>query len=299
MAGYCRAQSDNEQEDQQQRGQDADKEAIEQLDEEEGQYRDIKGEVAGNIHKSDYRKFWWDVLKPDNYVRKIIESGYRLLFENEEPGRYEEPNNKSAITEMSYVREEVKEMLRKKSVTEVFHKPYCVNPLTVSIRDMGVGKKKKRRLCLDLSRWVNKHIRKESTKLTGLEKSCGILLQGDMQATYDLSAAYHHVRIHDEHKKFLCFMVPEEDGTKRYFQFEVMPFGLASATQCLARVTKPICAHLAGKGIRHSRYIDDGKINARKKEMPHHLKYTLQTAQKSGFCCGSQEDGLTRLGRHV
>ena len=81
----------------------------------------------------------------------------------------------------------------------------------------------------------------------------------------------------------MCFKVSNEVGEDEYYQFQVMPFGLASATQCLARVTKPICAHLAGKGIRHSLYIDDGKINARADKISEHLKYTLQVLRKAGF----------------
>ena len=82
-------------------------------------------------------------------------------------------------------------------------KPHCVNPLTVSIRELAEERKKKR-LSLDLSRWVNKFVKKEATKLTGLEKSCDLLLKDDLQATYDLSAAYHQVNIYEGHKKFLC-----------------------------------------------------------------------------------------------
>ena len=62
-----------------------------------------------------------------------------------------------------------------------------------------------------------------------------------------------------------------------------MPFGLASATQCLARVTKPVCAYLASKGIRHSLYIDDGKVNANATDMERHLRCTLETLKAAGF----------------
>ena len=62
-----------------------------------------------------------------------------------------------------------------------------------------------------------------------------------------------------------------------------MPFGLASATKCLARITKPICALLAKKGIRHSLYIDDGKINAPPHLIEKHLKFTLETLKNAGF----------------
>ena len=266
--------------------QDEDEEtaALEEL-EEEGVYRDVQDEVAaaGNIHKAEFREYWRKVLKPDGYVQKIISEGYRLPFTGGiTPDEYEEPNNKSALQEMDYVREAVRDMVKKRSVTKLNKKPHCVNPLTVSLREIVPGNIKKR-LCLDLSRWVNKFIKKESTKLTGLEKSCEMLLPGDKQATYDLSAAYHHIKIHEDFKKFLCFKVPNEEGLDEFYQFEVMPFGLASATQCLARVTKPICAHLAAQGIRHSLYIDDGKINARADKIAAHLEYTLDVLKRAGF----------------
>ena len=110
-----------------------------------------------------------------------------------------------------------------------------------------------------------------------------------MQATYDLSAAYHHVNINEEHKKYLCFMVPDKEGEAHYYQFQVMPFGLSSATQGLARITKPICAHLASHGIRHSLYIDDGKINATKDKIVQHLEYTLKVLQQAGFVVAPQK----------
>ena len=158
--------------------EDEETEAVEEL-EKEGVYRDVQDEnaAAGNIHRDEFREYWCKILKPDSYVQKIISEGYKLPFEGGVmPGRYEEPNNKSALQEMEYVREAVKDMMKKKLVTKLEKKPHCVNPLTVSLRDMAPGQMKKR-LCLDLSRWINKFIKKESTKLTGLEKSCDTLLQ--------------------------------------------------------------------------------------------------------------------------
>ena len=73
-----------------------------------------------------------------------------------------------------------------KGVTRISKtKPHCVSPLTVSLRDMEEETKK--RLCLDLSRHINKLIRKEQVKLSSLDKALEILLPGDTQAVYDLS----------------------------------------------------------------------------------------------------------------
>ena len=120
-------------------------------------------------------------------------------------------------------------------------------------------------------------------KLSTLQKSFQLLERGDFQATYDLSSAYHHVKIHPDHRKYLGFAVPGPNGEEEFYQFECMPFGLASATKYLARLTKPICALLAREGIRHSLFIDDGKINAPRKLIGKHLERTLEVLDKSGF----------------
>ena len=63
-----------------------------------------------------------------------------------------------------------------------------------------------------------------------------------------------------------------------------MPFGLASAVQLLARLTKPICIFLAKEGIRLSIYIDDGWILALLRELAiQHLQRVLSVMQQAGF----------------
>ena len=219
-------------------------------EEEEVDFKEVDKRVAGNIHKDKYREFWLKNLKPDAWTVRVLKEGYKLPFLTE-PEAYVEPNNKSAKDNSLYLKEEV-EILRSRGVVKkVTQRPHCCSPLTVACRKLASGKVKKR-LCLDLSRKVNKHLKREGVKLATLQKSFQLLERGDVQATYDLSSAYHHVKIHPDHQKFLGFAIPGEDGKDEFYQFECMPFGLASATKCLARITKPICALLAKKGIRLS-----------------------------------------------
>ena len=44
-----------------------------------------------------------------------------------------------------------------------------------------------------------------------------------------MSSGYHHIEIHPEHRKFLGFEWIFEDGSTKYFQLFVLPFGLSSA----------------------------------------------------------------------
>ena len=54
--------------------------------------------------------------------------------------------------------------------------------------------------------------------------------------TFDLTSGYHHIEIHPEHCKFLGFEWTVKDGCTRYFQFCVLPYGLASACYVFTKV---------------------------------------------------------------
>lgn len=231
-------------------------------------------------------------MKPDAWVLNLLEQGYKLPFKDGEPGQaYLEKNNKSALDNLPFVRESVKKYLDKDVIQRWKQRPLCVSPLTVASRELDSEEEIKNRLCLDLSRWINKLLQKENVTLPSLDKVLKTLLPGDFMATYDLSSAYHHVRIHPDHWKYLGFAVPNQDtGEDEYYVFTCMPFGLASATHCLARITKPLCALLAKEGIRNSIYIDDGWIPALLKILAQqHLERTLQVLQQAGFVVSEEK----------
>ena len=141
---------------------------------------------------------------------------------------------------MDYAYEETERWMAKKVVQEVLEPPLCISPLTVAVRTMG--DQEKLRLCLDLSRYINTLLQKEAVKLSGIDKCTQNLLPGDFMATYDLTSAFHHVKIYEGHQQYLGFALPGRRGQKeRYFVFLVMPFGLASAVKCITRITKPLC----------------------------------------------------------
>ena len=52
-----------------------------------------------------------------------------------------------------------------------------------------------------------------------------MLNKGDYFPTSDLTSGYHHIETHPEHRKFLGFGWTFEDGSTRYLQFCVLPFG--------------------------------------------------------------------------
>ena len=67
--------------------------------------------------------------------------------------------------------------------------------------------------------------------------------EGDHFTTFDLPSGYHYIEVHPEHQNFLGFEWTYEDGSTKYFQFCVLPFGLSLAcyvfTKVLCTFTKP------------------------------------------------------------
>ena len=238
--------------------------------------------VAGNIHNSGYRDFWLS-LNPDPFVLGVLQDGHRLPFrEDVVLEEYREPNNRTALDNLPFLRNHVASLVSDTTVDEVPYKPFCCSPLTVASR--YVDGLLRLRMCIDLSRYINLLLKKEAVFLPGLEKALKLLLPGDYQATFDLKCAFHHVLIHPDFRKYLGFCIPDEDGTDRFYVFRVLPFGLSTAVQLLARMTKPICIFLANEGIRLSIYINDGWILALLRELAaQHLERTFEVLAQAGF----------------
>ena len=101
----------------------------------------------------------------------------------------------------------------------------------------SVTESKKLRLVLDL-RQVNKHIKHNKFCYEYLSTLTKILNKGDYFTNFVLTSGYHHIEIHPEHCKFLGYEWTFEDGSTRYFQFCVLPFGLASTCYVLTKVLR-------------------------------------------------------------
>ena len=217
----------------------------------------------GSIHSEDVRAFWQNDLQAGEWVMDVLTQGYVIPFV-ESPPAYEEANNKSAMQDMPFVIQAVAELQKRGVIEFRDEKPLCVSPLTVS-KKFGRDGITKNRLCWDGSRCVNLYVKEQKVVLSHLRRSLEITREGDFQVTYDLKAAYHHVRIHPSQTKYLCAAIPKPDGGKQYFVFLYLPFGLSSAVHCLTKLFKPVNAYIHEKGIRHSIYLDDGRIVAETK----------------------------------
>jgi hypothetical protein len=239
--------------------------------------------VPGSIHLPEYYSFWEKELNASPWVLDVLKGGYVLPFESIPQTSYEEDNNSSAKKDMEFVRLTIKKWADQGVVKVVKEKPFVVSPLTVATRTFSDGKVKKR-LCWDGSRFLNPLLVKEKVTLSHLQAALEITEEGDFQCKYDLQSAYFHIKIHNEHVKYLGASFTNENGAKIYFVFLYMPFGLASAVHAITKLFKPIIAHLGSKGIRHTIFIDDGRtVSETKEKSREDFSITLEVIKKAGW----------------
>ena len=101
--------------------------------------------------------------------------------------------------------------------------PVVCSPLSVVVSNGG-----KKRLVIDL-RYLNGYLLKDSFKYEDLRIAMLMFQKGDYLFSFDLKSGYHHVDIHKHHWQYLGFSWGEGDRLQ-YYEFKVLPFGLATYT---------------------------------------------------------------------
>jgi hypothetical protein len=215
-------------------------------------------------------------------VMWILENGNKIpvnMSDTERRTRYREKNNQSARNEMSYIRAEVARLLA----------PLCTNPLSVAL-NVNMDGSIKKRLVIDLSRWLNGFVRPDSFKMAQFQDALAQSLKGDYQSLFDISKAYHHLRLHPSSYELVGFCVQDEDGKERFYHYVVVVFGLGPAGQALGRVMRPILIYLAKCGIRNMMNVDDGRVGASSKQKADaNYAKTIDVFGKAGFTVNKEK----------
>jgi hypothetical protein len=203
--------------------------------------------------------------------------------------RYREKNNKSARNEAAYVLEEVDRLVKAGQVVEVKTAPRCTNPLSVAFKINTDGTIKKR-LVIDLSRWVNKFVIPNRFRMTQFKDVLEQSVKGDYQSVYGISKAYHHIRLHPDSYELVGFCVEDLEGVEHYYHYVVVVFGLGPAGQALGRLMRPLLRYLTLQGIRNLVYVDDGHVAAAlKANVDRDYATTLKTFKLAGFLVAKEK----------
>jgi hypothetical protein len=163
-------------------------------------------------------EFWKETFENDPYVMKIIQEGYQIsvkMTSAERSTRYRECINQSTRNKMDFVRKEVARLVEGSQVIKVDSPPTCVNPLSGAFKVNGDGSIKKR-LVIDLSRWVNKFVVPDKHRMARFQDALAQTLPGDYQRTFDIKSAYHHLRLAPESYDLVGFCVENKQGVEEY-----------------------------------------------------------------------------------
>ena len=138
------------------------------------------------------------------------------------PGSYREPNNQSALKNLTFVRAKVSEWAAAGFVLELEQPAWCNSPLTVVQKFDPVTDKLKERLVLDISHHVNNFIADKAVKLDDLTVSEHLLDVEDWMTSFDLKNQFFHIKLHPDYYKYFGFSVPDDQGVARFYCFTVL-----------------------------------------------------------------------------
>ena len=85
-----------------------------------------------------------------------------------------------------------------------------------------------------------------------------IVEKDDWLFLFDLKSAYLQVPINENFVKWFGFSIEEEDGTKRFFFYKNMPFGLNDACRVLTKLLRSPLERWRRQGINVYLHVDDG-----------------------------------------
>ena len=180
----------------------------------------------------------------------ILDHGYHMEWnEKGEVPHLFQGNHTSAFSDAGFITDAIETGVAQGTMKEVDRDFLtCILPLGIATH-ARTGKK---RLIYD-ARLLNEYLISIAFKMESLHIEGRALFQScAWGGTCDLSQAYYHVDIHEEHQTFLGF---EWEG--KFYCYTVLPFGLSTAPRIFTKIMKTPVAHLRSLGCKLIAYLDD------------------------------------------
>ncbi len=105
---------------------------------------------------------------------------------------------------------------------------------------------------------INERIKKEKFKLETAEYVRGIARKGMWAVHFDISKAFHHLKLGEKTKKYFGFATRDKSGKIVYWMYDSIPQGYMRTPVIFKNVTKPLITYIRAKGILLTMYCDDG-----------------------------------------
>ena len=149
------------------------------------------------------------------------------------------------------MREQITLMLKKNAITEVPpNSPGFYSSVFLVQKASGGW-----RPVIDLKN-LNAHIHAPHFLMFMTNSVLSSVRKGDYAFKIDLQDAYFHVPVHPSSRKYLRFAFEN-----KVYQFQVLPFGLNTASQVFTRLGHTVTGYLHRKGISVIPYLDDWLIH--------------------------------------
>ena len=195
-------------------------------------------------------------------------------------------NNRQMSTQhQQYVDQEIIKLLQSGAISQVNQIPTVVSPIGVVPKKNG-----KLRMIIDL-RYVNTFIQVTKFRNEDLSTLAPMLQPGDYLQTADLQDGYFHVPIKQKYRTYLGFQ-----WRGKFYQYNVLPFGLAPSPWIFTKLVRPVIQYLRKKGIRILAYMDDFILMAKTiTEATLHRRIFLKTLEKLGWFISIEKSHLILL----
>ncbi|CAH1255216.1 TPR [Branchiostoma lanceolatum] len=216
----------------------------------------------------------WQQLTSDPWVLQCVR-GYKLEFATTPPIQRRLPSCRArGPQQVEVLNEEVGVLLSKGAIREVpYHSTQFVSTLfTVPKKTGGL------RPVINLKP-LNRYLQVRRFKMEGLGVLKHLLQPGDFMGKVDLKDAYFTIPVDVNSRRFLTFQ-----WQGRFYQFQCVPFGVATAPRVFTKVLKVPIALLRRQGYRLIVYLDDVLVFGRTREgCREALMAVLQLLSSLGF----------------
>ena len=206
--------------------------------------------VGGRL--SHYASHWAHVFGEQHHVAQNLAQGIRLKF-TEKPPLTRHPVDFVSRNSLDALQSAVQMFLEKKVIVPVREK----KSLGFYSRLFLVPKKSgEDRPVIDLSH-LNTYLDVPRFRMETPQAVRNAIRPGEWVTSVDISDAYLHVPMAPSAQRFLRFKIGKE-----VFQFQALPFGLATAPREFTLIMRPIVQILRAHGVRIHAYLDDWLIRA-------------------------------------
>jgi hypothetical protein len=182
----------------------------------------------------EHISFWREIGAPPHVLRWIRE-GVRIDWSAGPPEPFHQGISRIKPEHREWLTAECDRCL----LTGAFTRATCFDYVSKAFVVEHNGKK---RLVFNLKH-LNEYCVKRTCRFGSLAALRRTLHQGDLMWSIDLSDAYHHLGIHQDHQKYFTFAVETSRGVE-YFSTSALNFGWCRSPQVFTEFMKPIVAYL-------------------------------------------------------